>query len=517
MGNKQPQEPPKVVTANELSTYVMIIRAKLTQQRNKKVGEITKKRKELINYLKNNNPEMAKLKMDGIIQEENYITAFDILGTIMEIIKEKCTYLINSSQCPNDMRASLDTVLFASTRIEITEFKEFRDFMTIKFGGIYVSNATQNIDKLVNRQIVDKLTFTPNPEPFLISRVKQICKEEEIDYTFPEEVIPVDFNQINSEGLGQIQPMTFGTDSLQINNENNSNNQGNFQVLPTKSFIEFEGKSNPNQGTGMTTGSQPFNYDPNFGDSQYFNQGNPNNQNMQSQNFNNLNNPSYYNNSNNSNNQSNNVSQVSGNFNQPNNYQPNYQQDYQPNFQNVNSDFQGGPRYNVNMNPSQNQNDIDYSQPNSISNSNNVNNNYQLPNNQGSFNPINQNQINENISHSQNVNNNSVIKPNSQSQFNPNQGSNIQNDLNQGQNPTTQSFGTFQSQHQENNQDLQHKSINDYSIFTPNSNQSGNVNVNINNNQGGDVHENMFPSSNQSNNAGNNNGFDEFGFPEARK
>ena len=322
MGNELKGGKPKVITSNELQTYIMIVKGKLTQQRNKKVFEISKKRKELLNFLKDNNPEMAKLKMDGIIQEENFVTACDILGTVMEILKEKCTYLLQSVKCPNDMRATLDTVIFASTRCEIEEFANIRDLITQKYGGDYVSRANNNLDKLVNKQIVDKLTFTPNPEPFLISRIKQICKEEAFEYTFPQEVIPIDFNLVNSGGLNSQPYLNFGA------TPEKSQMDTNHQVLPTHSFIDRFGQggqgnnqnSNNNQNfINQTICMQQNNDNPSTNLNN--NQSNYKEQNYnQSQNFNN-NNPN---------------SNLNSNIGQSG-------------FQNMNADFGSGPNVNVNQ------------------------------------------------------------------------------------------------------------------------------------------------------------------------
>jgi hypothetical protein len=209
----------------------MIVQAKLSQQRNKKVFDIQKKRKEIVAYLKNNNLEMSKLKMDGIIREENLITAFDILSTILEIMKEKVTYLINSEKCPVDMRASLDTVIFASNRVEIEEFGKIRELITLKYGPLYVNQATNNVDQLVNKQVAEKLSMAPFPEPFIISRIKQVCTEENLDVIFPQEIMPMTLSteSINQGGLNQAQPMTFG---FEANNNQKTN------LLPTQSYIE---------------------------------------------------------------------------------------------------------------------------------------------------------------------------------------------------------------------------------------------------------------------------------------
>jgi len=92
MGN-EPQPKKKAISASELQTYAMIIQAKLTQTRNKKVMEIERKRNEIKELLKEKGIELAKAKMETILQLEDMITVYDILGTLFEKIKEKCSYL----------------------------------------------------------------------------------------------------------------------------------------------------------------------------------------------------------------------------------------------------------------------------------------------------------------------------------------------------------------------------------------------------------------------------------------
>ena len=58
--------------------------------------------------------------MDSVIRDEDMITVFDILTPLCEILKERVTYIISSAECPPDLRAQLDSIIFASTRVEIS-------------------------------------------------------------------------------------------------------------------------------------------------------------------------------------------------------------------------------------------------------------------------------------------------------------------------------------------------------------------------------------------------------------
>ena len=188
MGNENnkgrtPQK--KQYTASEVKTYLLLIQNRFSLYRNKRIDSIKQKKREIENCLKQNNLDIAKAKMDSIIREEDMITVFDILSPLCEILKERVTYIISSSQCPPDLRAQLDSVIYASTRVEIQEFPILRDFILSKYGVNYIQKADSNADRLVNVNLVEKLKVKPASDQFLIIRLKQLCKERKINFEFP--------------------------------------------------------------------------------------------------------------------------------------------------------------------------------------------------------------------------------------------------------------------------------------------------------------------------------------------
>ena len=192
MGNSQKNNTGPVIkipTAAEIKTYIMIAQNRIMLFRNKKLDSIKKKKLEIVNCLKENNLDVAKAKMDSLIREEDYITAYDILSPLLEILKERVTYIITSTECPADLRAQLDSVIYASTRIECEELYRLRDLILLKYGSAYIQKADGNIDKLVNVNLVEKLGIKPASDAFLIIRLKQLCKEKKIPYEFPSEIL----------------------------------------------------------------------------------------------------------------------------------------------------------------------------------------------------------------------------------------------------------------------------------------------------------------------------------------
>jgi hypothetical protein len=241
MGNQDVKSVPlKKLSPTELQTYVMIVQARLTQSRNKKVELIRKKRQEIAKCLQENTLDIAKAKMESLLREEDFITVFDILGPLCEIVKEKVSYLLLSDKCPDDMRATLDTILYASTRLEIDELHKIREAMYGKYGELYATKATTNADSLVNVNVVEKLKIKPVADQYLIARLKQLVRDDKINYEFPEEVQPIvpntqfsDFSNFNNQFSNMNQNIPYQEFQGGQGNFNPYMQQGGFDYKPT--------------------------------------------------------------------------------------------------------------------------------------------------------------------------------------------------------------------------------------------------------------------------------------------
>lgn len=310
--NKQPTPPPKMPTAIEVRTWIGGAQAKMSLFRSKKVNEIRAKKKEVIELLKQNNLDVAKTKMDNIIQAEDIITLYDILIPQCEVLKERSTYLLSFENVPADVKDTLDTLIYASNRLEVEELHKLREMMRLKYGDVYLMAADTNKDGKVNVNVVEKLKIKPNSDALLVVRLKQIVAESKIDFTFPPEF------------------------EFYSNNEPNFNEQQNMNMNPY-----MDNNNNNNMMMNNQMGQGDFN--------PYMN-------NMPPQNFNNNYNP--YSNNNNNNPYCNNNSMMN-NSNIPNNpYNNSFNQsniDYQQNANNNNENNFGfqqmPPNNNFNNQP----------------------------------------------------------------------------------------------------------------------------------------------------------------------
>jgi len=363
---------PKTVNIHEVKTYIGLIEIKVNQQKQKKLKEISNKRKEIGKCLMNNQLEIAKLKMENIISDEDFVAALDIFSTLIEIIKEKTVYLLSFNKCPEDMRATLDTIIYCSMRFDIAELEKLRQAITIQYGSLYVSNAQSNVDKLVNIPIIERLGVKNHPNFMLLTRIKQIAIEEKVDYYFPPE--------------------------FEYSQEENSSGQQNF--FPNNSVCHSTGYGDVNQNQNM---NMNMNMNNNIGYDPYQNQ-NQSQNNFQQTQF--------------GNNQSQNVNiNTNTNFNQTqfvpntniNTFNPQFQSTSFNNFnQNMNNTAPLNYQFNNNLGQSQFHSNFNQSQFGigyGQGNINQGNNQYthQISQSQFGMNNINTNINNNNISSYNNI------------------------------------------------------------------------------------------------------------------
>ena len=251
---KRPEkkEEPKPVTAEELKTLIKISQERCKLYRNKKADNIRKTEEEIANCLKSNNLDLAKAKMDNLCKFEDLVTAYDIIHPILEIIKEKCTYIISYSECPAELRAPLDSIIYAANKLEIQELMLFKEKILQKYGSSYISKAENNMDKLVNENLVAKLRVTVFNEQIIKIRLKQLCLKKKIVCNFPEDLIvnvevPTDMNQMRNI----YESSAFPTQSMIQNQQNNNNN-------PYPSLNNQNKNQNPNPYVSNNGGQNPY-------------------------------------------------------------------------------------------------------------------------------------------------------------------------------------------------------------------------------------------------------------------
>ena len=255
-----------VITSSLLKSILSKCKKQYDVLYKEKLEQINKQEEEIINLVKQKNIETANAKIDELIINEDFILIYDILNPIILEIKEKSPYIIQNDECPNDMRSSLDTLIYSTTRLDIKELTEFRKKIKQKYGASYIEKADKNLDQFVNNDIINKFKGTVLNEDMKKIKIINICNKKGVNVQFggvspyqdwKANPIPTDINgSTNAENkisvnkiLGDtVQTQVYRSNNSQlnnnnINNNNNNNPNNNNEMMDTKIKNLFESET----------------------------------------------------------------------------------------------------------------------------------------------------------------------------------------------------------------------------------------------------------------------------------
>lgn len=162
--------------------------SRLTLMKNKRLNQISTTKCEIADLLQNGKEEMAMVKVESIINNENFNTAIEVLIMFCVQLNERVFQITAASQVPNDLDVAIQTVIWASCKIDCKELVEVRQNIGAKFGFDYCRGAADNKLGQVNNVVRDKLVTVVPTEEEKVVKIQQIASEKRIDYVFKHHI-----------------------------------------------------------------------------------------------------------------------------------------------------------------------------------------------------------------------------------------------------------------------------------------------------------------------------------------
>ena len=282
-GPNNPQQPaPPQVKPVELKTVLTVISLKLEKLKAKKEKEIEKLKKELEQYARKGETASARSTMENILQDEDFIFSYNLLISIIKRSIPRINAMLNPKNIPVDIQSNIDSLIFASTRVEIDEFTNLRELFTNIYGEYYLEGVETNVEQSkANKDLQVFLGFEAKPSAIIRLRINDFCKQKNIPFTDE-----VDFDAIQ-EGINNLEQNTTNPYGHQTSfpietNPNQINNDNPFMAPQQDNDNPF------NSQNRMPSSNQPSNDLKVTG--QAFNQENPFNNNNPNLGTNNVNN-----------------------------------------------------------------------------------------------------------------------------------------------------------------------------------------------------------------------------------
>mmetsp|Transcript_10274 Transcript_10274/g.11807 ORF Transcript_10274/g.11807 Transcript_10274/m.11807 type:complete len:369 (-) Transcript_10274:125-1231(-) len=155
--------------------------------KNKKQVSISASKKAVVDFLKADKIEKARLEAERIVRADFTIEAYDILELMCELVRDNIKTLEADKQCPYDMVEAVSTILYATDRTEIPELKVAKEQFIKKYGKEFFEDVIANKGGVVNERVLHRLSGQ-RPNAFLVlSYMKEVAKEKGLDWE-PDEL-----------------------------------------------------------------------------------------------------------------------------------------------------------------------------------------------------------------------------------------------------------------------------------------------------------------------------------------
>lgn len=152
---------------------------------NKKSALMKQQMREISKLLAEQPPkeEKARIRAEALIRDDGTIEAYEILQLSCELIAERLKLITSSKLCPDDLKSTISTLIWASTRVDIKELNDVRKQFRSKYGKEFENAAMNNEGGVLNERIVAKLSIQP-PTAFLVQTyLEKIADQFGVDWT----------------------------------------------------------------------------------------------------------------------------------------------------------------------------------------------------------------------------------------------------------------------------------------------------------------------------------------------
>jgi len=148
----------------------------------KKENDLNLAKKNIAVLLHHNKTQSARIKVEGIIREENTMQVMEWLEMMCDLVYQRVNLITNEKSPPEDLMETMCSILYCSERIEIPELKEISLQFGAKYGKEWIKNNAENRSGFVARRIEVALSSKPPSMEAVQKKLVDIATENEVDW-----------------------------------------------------------------------------------------------------------------------------------------------------------------------------------------------------------------------------------------------------------------------------------------------------------------------------------------------
>lgn len=169
---------------SKLKPQLRMAVSRLQMVSNKKSAQMKNETRLIASLLSSSPPkeEKAKIRAEALIRDDDAIEAYEILQLGCELLAERVKLIGSERDCPKDLLGCVATLLWAESRVDITELTEIKRLFRSKYGKTFVETALSDEGGICNARVVTKLSVSP-PSAYLVQiYLEKIAEQFGIDW-----------------------------------------------------------------------------------------------------------------------------------------------------------------------------------------------------------------------------------------------------------------------------------------------------------------------------------------------
>lgn len=170
---------------NDCKAALMACAKRAQMARNKVLVQQRKLEKEISEVLAQGKDEKARIKAESLLRLQKQETAYDIVETLTDLIQTRIQYISDSSECPADLVTPLASIIYASKRLQIPEFKTALRQFNAKYGYSFTASHADNDSGQVASNLVEMLAISTAKEGEIYDLLVYVAQKNNIEWVPP--------------------------------------------------------------------------------------------------------------------------------------------------------------------------------------------------------------------------------------------------------------------------------------------------------------------------------------------
>lgn len=148
----------------------------------KKENALILAKKNIAVLLRDNKTRSARIKVEGVIREENTMKVMEWLDLMCDLVHQRVNLITSERKPPEDLMETVCSILYCSGRIEIPELMEISKQFGEKYGEKWIKKNAKNRSGFVARKLVTALSSKPPTMEAVQKKLHEIATENDVEW-----------------------------------------------------------------------------------------------------------------------------------------------------------------------------------------------------------------------------------------------------------------------------------------------------------------------------------------------